>query len=77
MTDKLLSEEGKSKNQSEDNAFQLPARATIEKLNQVATAKLAEIVRRSGANEPQWQGYNEAEIAAARALLDKSSDVIR
>ncbi|KFA47073.1 hypothetical protein S40293_04611 [Stachybotrys chartarum IBT 40293] len=77
VTDKLLSDDGKSKNQSEDNAFQLPAKATIEKLNQVATAKLAEIVRRSGANEPQWQGYNEAEIAAARALLDKSSDVVR
>lgn len=50
----------------------------MEKLNQAATQKLGEIVRRSGAQEELWQGYGADELAAARALLDKSaSDVAR
>jgi tetratricopeptide (TPR) repeat protein len=51
----------------------LPEPATIERLNQLATERLAEIVRRYAAKEPLWQGYEEAEVAAARALLDKST----
>lgn len=43
----------------------------MKKLNELATAKLAEIVRRSTSGEKGWDGYNAAEIAAARALLDK------
>ncbi|KPM41672.1 hypothetical protein AK830_g4905 [Neonectria ditissima] len=78
VTDKLLSEPAKPKKQTESDGFSLPEQETIEKLNQAATKKLAEIVRRHGAQEPLWQGYNADEIAAAKALLDKSSsNVIR
>lgn len=48
-----------------------PSIETVKKLNELATAKLAEIVRRSTSGEKGWDGYNAAEIAAARALLDK------
>ncbi|KAH8174209.1 tetratricopeptide repeat domain-containing protein [Sarocladium implicatum] len=76
VTDKVLSEGGKSRKQEE--GFSLPDQDTLEKLNQAATQKLGEIVRRYGAHEPLWQGYDANEIAAARALLDKStSDVAR
>ncbi|KAF4981098.1 hypothetical protein FZEAL_3034 [Fusarium zealandicum] len=78
VTDKLLAESGKVKKHTEGDDFSLPDQETTEKLNQAATKKLAEIVRRYGAQEPLWQGYNADEIAAARELLDKSaSDVIR
>lgn len=47
----------------------MPTAATIEKLNELATEKLSEIVRRYSAKERQWTGYDQAEIAAARELL--------
>jgi ER membrane protein complex subunit 2 len=53
--------------------MELPDAATIKKLNEAATQKLAEIVRRGGAEEKSWQGYDQAEIEAARELLAKSS----
>ncbi|WKT43388.1 Tetratricopeptide-like helical domain superfamily [Fusarium oxysporum f. sp. vasinfectum] len=78
VTDKILAEYAKLKKQSESDEFSLPDQQTLTKLNQAATAKLAEIVRRYGAREPLWQGYNADEIAAARELLDKSSaEVVR
>ncbi|KAI9848732.1 MAG: hypothetical protein M1837_006819 [Sclerophora amabilis] len=45
----------------------------LEKLNELATAKLAEIVRRSSAGEKGWTGYDQAEVIAARELLDRDS----
>ncbi|KAJ0381630.1 hypothetical protein COL26b_000308 [Colletotrichum chrysophilum] len=45
----------------------------MQKLNEVATQKLAEIVRRNSAKDRLWQGYNESEVAAARDLLSKES----
>jgi hypothetical protein len=61
------------KSKKDSDGFPLPDQATIEKLNAAATKKLGEIVRRNGANEKLWQGYNTGEIAAARELLDSSS----
>jgi hypothetical protein len=56
----------------------LPDTTTVQALNRTATEKLAEIVRRHGAKEAHWQGYGEAEVAAARELLRKSSvEVVR
>jgi hypothetical protein len=50
----------------------------VERLNETATAKLAEIVRRSIAREVGWQGYDEAEVIAAKALVDlDATPVIR
>jgi hypothetical protein len=54
----------------------LPSVKSVEKLNEVATLKLAEIIRRNAAKERGWDGYDEAEIIAARALLDKDSQKV-
>lgn len=51
--------------------MQLPDTATLQKLNQLATQKLAEIVRRNKQREKGWTGYDAAEIEAARELLSK------
>ncbi|KAJ4250608.1 Inositol phosphatase SIW14 [Fusarium torreyae] len=78
VTDKVLADYAKFKKQSEGDDFSLPDQATLQKLNQAATEKLAEIVRRYSAQEPLWQGYKADEITAARELLEKSSpEVVR
>lgn len=46
-----------------------PTASTVENLNELATEKLSEIVRRYTAQERHWSGYDKAEIAAARELL--------
>ncbi|KAI1355063.1 tetratricopeptide [Xylaria sp. FL0043] len=67
----LLSDSSlKASKQSEPEEWPMPAASTLQKLDEVATEKLAEIVRRNTAGEKNWQGYAEAEIAAARELLD-------
>ncbi len=53
--------------------FAVPTTSTIEKLNELATEKLSEIVRRYTAKERQWRGYDEAEVAAARELLSQDA----
>ena len=67
---------GKSKKQNEDDGFVLPDQKTIQKLNELATKKLGEIVRRHGAKERLWQGYSESEITAARELIEKSTAAV-
>ena len=50
-----------------------PVKKHVERLNELATAKLAEIVRRAGARagrEKGWEGYEWGELKAARELLD-------
>jgi hypothetical protein len=54
-----------------------PSKATIEKLNELATAKLAEIVRRSTSGEKDWDGFSQTEIFAARALLNQNTAAIQ
>lgn len=71
-TDKLLADERISKERSDDG-FIVPDRKVVESLNQAATNKLGEIVRRHAGGEKGWQGYNPDEIAAARALLQKAA----
>ncbi|PHH91046.1 hypothetical protein CDD83_1885 [Cordyceps sp. RAO-2017] len=78
VTDNILEDTAYAKKQQEAEGPALPEQATVEELNQVATKKLAEIVRRFGAREKLWQGYDAGEIAAARELLSKSStEVVR
>jgi hypothetical protein len=48
-----------------------PSKEKVEKLNELATLRLAEIVRRSSSGEKGWDGYDKAEIIAARELLDR------
>jgi tetratricopeptide (TPR) repeat protein len=42
---------------------------TVEGLNELATSKLLEIVRRRKAGDKGWQGFDEAEVEAARELV--------
>ncbi|KAI3323098.1 tetratricopeptide [Xylariaceae sp. AK1471] len=70
----LLSEPSlKASKQTEPEEWSVPASSTLEDLDEVATEKLAEIVRRNSAGEKGWQGYDQTEIAAARELLKSSS----
>ncbi len=62
--------------QANSDGFSVPDSATVSKLDEVATEKLTEIVRRSSAGERGWQGYDKAEIQAARELLEKSTDTV-
>ncbi|CAK7211186.1 Inositol phosphatase SIW14 [Sporothrix bragantina] len=56
-------------NNSSSEDFSLPDTATVQRLEQLATEKLSEIVRRYTAKEPHWSGYDGEEIEAARELL--------
>ena len=73
MTTYILKESPKAGKQTDAGDFTLPGTAVVEKLNEVATGKLAEIVRRHTAGERLWSGYSKAEIEAARELLSKDS----
>ncbi len=71
-TGKLISTYPKgSQTKKNDDTPALPVLKTAEALNQLATAKLAEIVRRGVAIEAGWEGYDAAELIAAQALLEK------
>jgi len=54
----------------------LPTEGTVQALHELATAKLGEIVRRGTAGEKGWDGYDAAELKAARELLDSSSQKV-
>lgn len=53
-----------------------PSTASVQRLHELATAKLAEIVRRNSAGEVGWEGYDQAEVIAARELLDRDTQGI-
>lgn len=46
---------------------------TLQALNLKATEKLTEIIRRSNGGEIGWQGYSQAELIAAKELLDRDA----
>ncbi|KAI0977349.1 tetratricopeptide [Xylaria arbuscula] len=70
----LLNEaSSKASKASESEEWPIPPSSTLQKLDEVATEKLAEIVRRNTSGEKDWQGYDKAEIAAARELLESGS----
>ncbi|KAG8623771.1 hypothetical protein KVT40_008747 [Elsinoe batatas] len=50
-----------------------PPIPAVESLNELATSKLGEMVRRGAAKEAGWDGYDEAELIAARELLDRDT----
>ena len=56
-----------------DSELPPPSLKTVEKLNEAATAKLSEIVRRSKSGEKNWDGYSEAELIAAQELLNRDA----
>lgn len=73
VTSKWLKEPVKANKHTDADDFALPEYSTVERLNELATAKLTEIVRHSSAKERGWRGYEEAEVAAARELLSKDA----
>lgn len=77
VTKTLLSDGAKATKQADDSEFALPDTSTIERLNELATAKLSEIVRHSGAHDRGWRGYSEAEVAAARELLAEDASATK
>jgi hypothetical protein len=76
ISKKLLDDGAKAVKPTDDSEFALPDTGTIERLNELATAKLSEIVRHSAANDRGWRGYSEAEVAAARELLAEDVSAI-
>ncbi|KAH8664293.1 hypothetical protein BX600DRAFT_297208 [Xylariales sp. PMI_506] len=76
-TKQLLTEPPKPTNQGDSDGLSIPDNKTVQKLDELATSKLAEITRKYSAGEKGWQGYNEAEIAAAKELLSKDSTTVR
>lgn len=44
----------------------------VEGLNEMATKKLTEIVTKARRGENGWEGFDEAEVEAARVLIDAS-----
>ncbi|KAI8951393.1 tetratricopeptide [Xylaria longipes] len=78
-TQQLLSEVSpKAPKPTESEEWAVPASSTLRELDELATEKLAEIIRCNSAGEKDWQGYSKAEIAAARELLEpKDTATIR
>jgi ER membrane protein complex subunit 2 len=73
---RLLNETNKSVKLVDGEDFQLPDIVTLQRLSELATSKLSEIVRRQAAGDARWQGYDEAEITAARTLLATEAPAI-
>ncbi|KAL2888724.1 TPR repeat protein oca3 [Ceratocystis lukuohia] len=74
VTDYLIKTPIVTKPNRNEEPMDLPEPKTLGLLNEKATAKLAEIVRHYAAGEKAWAGYKSAEISAAKALLDASSE---
>jgi hypothetical protein len=54
-----------------------PSVASVEKLRELSTKKLSEIVRRSMGGERGWDGYDQAELIAAKELLDRDAQSVQ
>jgi hypothetical protein len=54
-----------------------PSLATVQKLHELSTKKLAEIVRRSMGGEKGWDGYEQAELIAAKELLNRDAQSVQ
>lgn len=65
-----------SRQSKSDEGLPPPDLKTVELMNQKATEKLSEIVRRSVGGESGWEGYDPAELIAARELLDRDATKI-
>ncbi len=77
VSKKLLVDGAKATKQTDGSEFALPDTSTLERLNELATAKLSEIVRHSAANDRGWRGYSEADVAAARELLAEDASATK
>lgn len=49
--------------------------AKCQKLNELATSKLTDILTHVSAGAVSWQGYKESEVIAARQLLNDETQL--
>lgn len=54
-----------------------PSLESVKALNEKATQHLADIVRRGTSANKGWDGYDRAELEAARELLDKTAQQVQ
>lgn len=76
----VLSKQKKSQPASSDPVtgdLAPPSIRSVEKLNELATSKLVEILRHSAAGDVGWDGYSQAELIAAQELLDRDTPKIQ
>jgi ER membrane protein complex subunit 2 len=73
---RLLTTLQNPKQSKADAGLPLPDIKTVERLNETATAKLAEIVRKSASREDGWEGYDRAEVIAAKELINRDAKPI-
>ncbi|KAK3946057.1 hypothetical protein QBC46DRAFT_425056 [Diplogelasinospora grovesii] len=73
VTTRILREPPNRTKQDDADDFVLPDTSTAERLHELATEKLSEIVRHYTLQDRGWRGYDESEIAAARDLLAKNA----
>ncbi|CAE7176932.1 hypothetical protein CFE70_005594 [Pyrenophora teres f. teres 0-1] len=65
------------RNAQEDEDVAIPSSHMVKKLEELATNKLAEMVRQFKSGNKSWQGFDEADIIAARELLDRNGNMDR
>ncbi|CAC9890567.1 unnamed protein product [Aureobasidium pullulans] len=54
-----------------------PSVASVEKLRELSTKKLSEIVRRSMGGGKGWDGYDQAELIAVKELLNRDTQSVQ
>jgi hypothetical protein len=64
-------------NSQDDDDVPIPKLDSVKKLEEIATKKLGEIVRNATSGKSGWTGYDQAEVLAARELLDSEGKIER
>ncbi|KAF2684914.1 protein prenylyltransferase [Lentithecium fluviatile CBS 122367] len=65
------------RNNNDDDDTPPPKLQSVKKLEELATSKLAEAIRQYSSGNKDWAGLDEAEVIAARELLDRDGKVER
>lgn len=75
----VLPQAPKSKDSAESSYTDLPLPFldVVQRLEVLATEKLAEIIQKGTRGEKGWEGYDEPELIAARELLDRDAKIQR
>lgn len=66
-----------SKRNNDDEDIAPPKLPSVKKLEVLATSKLAEAIRQYSSGSKAWSGLDEAEVIAARELLDRDGKTER
>lgn len=73
----MLPESSAPRRNADDEDIAPPQSQSVKKLEEIATAKLGEIIRQYSASKQGQSGYYEAEVIAARELLDRDDKAER